>query len=281
MTDTIGFGTLSRAGGALLSAIVTRTGARSPRRWHMALPLALASVAGLGAAAGAALTGQKPASLSDVSVAERTKIEAVVRHYILTHPEIVPEAIERLRGREAAKSVNDNRKDLETPYAGAWDGAADGDVVLVEFFDYACGYCRAAAPYVAKLLMEDKRLKVVYRELPILGDESIMAARVALLAADSGKYPVFHQAMYATGKVDKSAILAAADAAGLNKAKVQAVLAERGTPDEFGKNVGLAQALNARGTPLFVVGEQILHGDVGYDALKQAIEKTRTRNSNP
>jgi protein-disulfide isomerase len=272
MTDTITPGTLARAGRTMLGAIFTRTGPRRSFRARVTLPLAMVAVVGVGAAAGAALTGDKAA---DVPAAERARIEAVVRDYILAHPEIIPEAIEKLRGQEMAKSVNDNRKDLETPYAGAWDGAVDGDVTLVEFFDYACGYCRASAPYVARLVAEDKRLKVVYRELPILGEESIVAARVGLLAADSGKYPAFHKAMYDGEKVDKGGILSAADKAGLDKAKVQAILSSRGTADEFGKNVGLAQALNARGTPLFVVGDQILHGDVGYDALKEAIDKTR------
>ncbi len=272
MNDRPALGVLARAGATLFGAIFTRTGPRGPRRWRLALPVTMVAVVGLGAAAGAALTADSPA---DVPAPERARIESVVHDYILSHPEIIPEAIEALRSREAAKSVNDNRKDLETPYAGAWDGAADGDVVLVEFFDYACGYCRAAAPYVAKLVAEDKRLKVVYRELPILGDESIVAARVALLAAESGHYPAFHQALYAGDGVSKSAILTAAGKAGLDRAKVQAILATPGTSDEFGKNVGLAQALNAKGTPLFVVGDRVLHGDVGYDALKEAIAKTR------
>lgn len=262
-------GMVLRAGRTLLGAFATRTGPRPPRRLRrIALPLAMLGVAGAGAAAGAAMS-------DDVPAADRSRIEAVVRDYILDHPEIIPEAMERLRDRQAAKAVDDNRKDLETPYAGAWDGAADGDVVLVEFFDYACGYCRAAAPDVAKLIAEDKRLKVVYRELPILGDESVVAARVALLAADTGHYPAFHNAMYAGEGVDKAAITAAAARAGLDKARVQAILSSRGSADEFSKNITLAQALNARGTPLFVVGDQALHGAVGYQQLKDAIAKAR------
>lgn len=275
MSSTSRFTTLTRAGATLIGAIFTRTGPRGIHRWRLALPAAMVGVAGIGAVAGAALTSDKPV---DVPASERARIEAVVHDYILAHPEIIPEAMEQLRSRQSAKSVNDNRKDLETPYPGAWDGAANGDVVLVEFFDYACGYCRAATPYVARLLAEDKRLKVVYRELPILGDESTVAARVGLLAADSGKYPAFHAAMYESGEVTKATILAAASRAGLDKARVQAIVLSPGTAEEFAKNVGLAQALNARGTPLFVVGDQILHGDVGYDALKQAIEKTRSGN---
>jgi protein-disulfide isomerase len=274
-SDSITPSMLLRAGRNLAGAIMTRTG---PRRLRIRLPLAMAAVVGLGAAAGAAMTGDGKA---DVSVTDRARIEAVVHDYILAHPEIIPEAVERLRLREAAKAVDDNRKDLETPYPGAWEGAADGDVTLVEFFDYDCGYCRASAPYIQKLAAEDKRLKIVYRELPILGDDSVVAARVALFAADSGKYPAFHKAMYDGKGADKAAILVAAGKAGLDKVRVQAILGSRGSADEFTKNVGLAQALNARGTPLFVVGDQVLHGDVGYDALKDAIAKTRAGDKAP
>jgi len=274
MTRKTDAGSLLRAGRTLLGAFAARTGPRLPRRGRRVLmPVAMLGAIGLGAAAGSA------AMSGDVPDADRARIETVVRDYILAHPEIIPEAMEKLRDKQAAKAVDDNRKDIETPYAAAWDGAADGDVTLVEFFDYACGYCRTSAPDVAKLLAEDKRLKVVYRELPILGDESVVAARVALLAADTGKYPAFHNAMYAGEGVGKAAVAAAAATAGLDRAKVQSILSSRGTAEEFGKNVALAQALNARGTPLFVVGDQVLHGAVGYDDLKAAIARARKEKS--
>lgn len=271
MTDKVDAATMLRAGRTLLSAIVARTGPR--RGWRLAMPVALVGAVGIGAAAGAALGGD-----TNVPAPERARIEAVVRDYILAHPEIIPEAMERLRSNEMAKAVADNRRDIETPYAGAWAGAADGDVTLVEFFDYSCGYCRAAAPAIERLLAEDGRLKVVYRELPILGEQSVLAARVALLAADGGHYAVFHKAMYAHDEVTKATILDAAASAGLDKAKAQGAMGSDAHSDEFTKNVTLAQALNARGTPLFVVGDQVLHGDVGYDALKAAIAKTRASN---
>ncbi len=106
-----------------------------------------------------------------------------VRSYLLEHPEILPEAMDRLRDREAAQAVARNREALETPFHGAWAGAADGDVVLVEFFDYACGYCRASNPDVARLLGEDPRLKVVWRDFPVLGPASDQAAIASLAAA--------------------------------------------------------------------------------------------------
>jgi protein-disulfide isomerase len=156
--------------------------------------LALGGVAALiGAGAAAlAMSGSAPVSTTD-----RAEIEKIVREYILTHPEILPEAMQNLQARELAKAVEANRKDIETPFEGAWAGAADGDVVLVEFFDYACGYCRAAVDDVERLIREDTKLKVVYREMPVLGQASYDAARAALAVAKQGKYAAFHKAMFA------------------------------------------------------------------------------------
>jgi hypothetical protein len=106
-----------------------------------------------------------------------------VRSYLLEHPEVLPEAMDRLRAREAAQAVDRNREALETPFHGAWAGAADADVVLVEFFDYACSFCRASNSDVERLLREDSRLKVVWREYPVLGPSSEEAAIASLAAA--------------------------------------------------------------------------------------------------
>lgn len=259
-----------RIGGALRA----RTGPRTPFRSHNLVLIGSVAAAALGGAAGAAAIGGDGLAHGT----DRAAIEAVVRDYILAHPEIIPEAMERLRERETRNSIDSNRTAIETPYAGAWDGAKDGDVVLVEFFDYACGYCRASVPDVERLLKEDKRLKVVYRELPILGADSVLAARVGLLAAESGVYPAFHRAIY-KGDVSRAGIVAAADAAGLDKAKVQAALAVRQMPKELTSNVSLAQALGARGTPMFVVGDQVLNGAVGFDELQAAVARARAGKS--
>lgn len=274
MSSSSGFSASVRAGRAIFAALAARTGPRPRDGRSRLMSLALLGAAGLGAAGGAALATDGP---GPVGTADRARIEQVVRDYILTHPEIIPEALRKLQEKRAAQSVDDSRGAIEKPYAGAWEGAADGDVTLVEFFDYACGYCRAALPDIARLLAEDKRLKVVYRELPILSDGSVAAARVGLHAAEAGRYPAFHRAMYDGGTVEKNAILAAAAKAGLDRAKVQAILASRGSVEELTNNIHLAQSLGASGTPLFVVGDQVLNGAVGYDALKEAIAKARAK----
>jgi protein-disulfide isomerase len=200
-----------------------------------------------------------------------SRTERIVHDYILENPEIIPEAMERLQQREAAAAIEPRRAQLETPYAGAWAGAADGDVVLVEFFDYACGYCRASNPVVERLLREDPRLKVVWRELPVLGPNSQDAAFVSLAAADQNRFRQFHDALFALGPPSAQSIAQAQRAVG-----VQPAQSGDGHRQELQRNMELANLLRVTGTPAFVVGDQVLHGAVGYERLKQAIEQART-----
>lgn len=263
-------GTLLRAARTMTAGVFGRTAATGGARLKLGLPFALLCAGGLGAAAMAAVGSDSSAD------PDRARIEGIVREYILAHPEILPEAMERLQARKAAVTIQEHRADLETPYAGAWEGAKDADVTLVEFYDYACGYCRKARPDIERLLADDPKLKLVYRQLPILGEDSVMAARVGLYAAEQGRYPAFHRAIFAGGDVGKGGIVAAAVKAGLDKAKVETVLAARTSSPEFEKNVRLARAIEATGTPTFVVGDEMLAGAVGYEVLKEAVAKARS-----
>ena len=146
-------------------------------------------------AAAAAVLGAVASTLvisatGSVDLSDRAAIEKIVREYILSHPEILPEAMENLRAQELGKTVAANRAAIETPIGDAWDGAADADVTLVEFYDYACGYCRASIADIDRLLAEDKKLKIVYRDMPVLGDDSLEAARLSVAAALAGKVPL-------------------------------------------------------------------------------------------
>jgi protein-disulfide isomerase len=208
--------------------------------------------------------------------ASREQIGETVRAYLLEHPEVIPEAMQRLQEREAGKVVAANRAAYETPFAGAWAGAENADVVLVEFFDYACGYCRKSNADVDRLLAEDKKLKVVWREWPVLGPDSERAAQVSLAAAKQGRFRDYFNRLYALGRPTESAINQAAAAAGVSPQGIAALANSAEARNEFGKNMQLAQALNASGTPTFVVGDRVLHGAVGYDTLKQAIEDARS-----
>ncbi|HZV18904.1 MAG TPA: DsbA family protein [Sphingobium sp.] len=209
--------------------------------------------------------------------ADRAAIEAVVRDYILAHPEIIPEAIKRLQAKEMAQKVAEHRAELETPYKGAWEGAARPDVTLVAFMDYACGFCRSSLPDLARLVKEDPGLRIVYRELPIIAEGSAGAARVSLLAAEDGKFMAFHKAMYAASDVEPATVLKVASRVGLDTAKAQVALKSKAGDAPIVENVRLAQALDATGTPMFVVGDRVFTGAVGYETLKAAIAEARQR----
>lgn len=203
---------------------------------------------------------------------DRAATEAIVRDYILAHGEILPEAMTRLEQRQAAASVGQHRAALERPYHGAWAGAQNGDVVLVQFFDYACPYCHAVNADVERLLREDSGLKVVWRELPVLGPPSEAAAQVSLAAAGQGRFRAFHARMFASGRPTPAVIADAARAAGV---AAQAPSAEGRA--EIARNLELARNIGATGTPTFVIGDKVLQGAVGYQALKDAITAARAR----
>jgi protein-disulfide isomerase len=236
--------------------------------------LAAAGVAALMLQGGASDLSAAQSSVQSGAM-NRAQVEMIVRNYILEHPEIIPEAIDRLQAKRMSSIVDRNRAELEKPFAGGFDGAKDGDVVLVEFFDYACGYCRASLPDIDRLLAQDKSLKVVYRELPILSDESGEAAKASLYAAKQGQYGRFHRALYAAGRPSKESIEAAAKKVGLDPAALASGMSAGDISAEIENNLRLAQSLQATGTPTWVVGDQVLSGAVGYDALKAAIAKAR------
>jgi protein-disulfide isomerase len=197
----------------------------------------------------------------------------IVRDYVLTHPELLPEAMQRLEADEASKAVDANRAAIETPFAGAWAGARDGDVTLVEFFDYACPYCRRSNADVDRLLAEDKKLKMVWREWPVLGPDSEAAAQASLAAAGAGRFKPFHDALFAAGPPSAEKIARARQSAGVPAGPFDPAKAQ----GELERNYRLATALKASGTPTFVVGDRILQGAVGYDTLKAAIAEARAR----
>ena len=197
----------------------------------------------------------------------------IVRHGILADPQVLLDASEALRDAQYAPILAANRAAIETPFASSWKGAAKPDVTLVEFFDYACPYCKASNPAVDKLLQQDRGLRVVYRELPILGPDSLAAARLSLEASKLGRFAQFHDTLWATGRPAPDANAKAAAAAGIPPQPVSDPTIEA----ELNSNMKLAGQLGATGTPLFVIGDRVMNGAVGYDMLKAAIAKARDK----
>ena len=226
-----------------------------------------------GAAIGGGIVGSGLTALVLVLAAPSLLGERMVRKAMLANPDILVDASDALRDRQYAPTLASNRTSIETPFHSSWKGAAEPEVVLTYYYDYACGYCRKSNPDLERLLAEDKGLRVIYRELPVLGPESLAASRVALAASKAGKFNVFHDALSAAGRPSPQSIALAAAAAG--------VPAEpRDSPDqeaELKRNFQVAGQLGATGTPLFIVGDRVMNSAVGYEVLKDAIDDARAR----
>lgn len=222
----------------------------------------------IGGVVGAALTAGGLVLAAPSLIGER-----MVRDALIDNPEMLVEAGEALRQRQFAKALEPIRASVERPFFSSWKGAAKPDVTLTYFYDYACGYCRQSNPVIEQLIKEDKGLRVVYRELPILGPDSVAAARVSLAASKAGKFAAYHDALYAAGRPGPDTIALAARAAGVPAQPSQDPAQEA----ELQANMGLASQLGATGTPLFVVGDQVINAAVGYEPLKAAIDAARKK----
>ena len=197
--------------------------------------------------------------------------DKMVRDALLAHPEMIVDAGDALRDRQFASTLAPIRASLETPFYSSWKGAAKPAVTLTYFYDYACSYCRQSNPDIEKLIAENKDLRVVYRELPILGPDSVAASRVALAASRAGKFAAYHDALYAAGRPGPDTIAIAANAAGVPAQPTNDPAQEA----ELRANMGFAGQLGATGTPLFVIGDRVINSAVGYEALKAAVEAAR------
>lgn len=243
-------------------------------RLALGVALVIAALLGAGLFAASQLLSQRSALTGDT-----------IRAYLLEHPEVLPEAMERLQAREnartekaqadAQKSVGQQLAAVEKPFAGAWAGNPQGDVTVVAFLDYACGYCRASLPGIAELIRNDPQVRVVYREYPVLGPESVLAARWALAAAQQGKYPAFHDALYAAGGPSNETILAAAAKAGVDTAQAQQAVRSPAIEAEIVGNHKLGEQLAMTGTPSWVIGGKLLYGARDYQGLADAVAAAR------
>lgn len=227
-------------------------------------------LAGLGGGlAGALVTAGLLATATPELVGER-----LVRATMKSHPDILIDAAAALEAQRFAPLLEANRPLIEEPFHASWAGAENGDVVLVEYYDYACGFCRQAKPDLDRLIEEDPGLKVVYRELPVLGPASVAAARASLAASKAGKFDEFHESLWAADGISQESLDAAMAAAGIG----MDALSDPEIDKEIERNLEIAGLLGATGTPLFVIGDRVINSADGYDAYKAAIEDARNSN---
>jgi protein-disulfide isomerase len=214
-------------------------------------------------------------------------VEKIVRDYLLKHPEIVVEAIETYKRKQAEMEEATVRQTIATrknelfddPHA-AVGGNPRGDVTLVEFFDYRCGVCKRVHPIVAEVMKRDGGVRRVYKEWPILGPESLFASKAAIASRRQGeeKYLSFHDAMMEhRGALNRDAVLRIATAVGLDTKRLVADLAAPEVERVIQRNFSLAEALRLNGTPSFVIGETVLRGGRGVETLLSIVREARKK----
>src|SRR3978361_2270067 len=223
------------------------------------------------------------ASAQGFSDSQRGEIQAIVKSYLIAHPEVLEEAMAELSTRQPAAetekheaSVAKNADLIFNSPRGVMLGNKDGDVTFVEFFDYNCGYCKRAMTDMLELMKSDPKLKVVLKEFPLLGPSSVEAAQVAVAARmqDPGgkKHLAFHQKLLGgRGQADKAHAMAAAKEAGFDMARMEKDIASPEVRATLAENFKLAEDMGMNGTPSYVIGKQVVIGAIGIEGLKEKV----------
>ena len=258
------------------------------RSFLLALSLGLIAVGALVAAR----TAMPGGSISPVAGASNmstvpAELGQSIRNYLLANPEVLVEAMQELEKRQdnqrdavAQQAITQHDANLFRDGDSPIGGNPAGDVVMVEFNDYQCPYCKRAHQAVKSVTAADGKVKIIYKDLPILGEPSRIAALAALASVKQGKHTELHNAlMEYTGKLDRDRILEIAASTGLDIAQLQKDMEEPKLKEIIDRNIALANALGVRGTPAFVVGKQFVPGAIDAATLKQLIADARKSKS--
>jgi protein-disulfide isomerase len=215
--------------------------------------------------------------------AEMDPFEQRVRQYLLKNPEVIMEALQLLQQRQRAaeaenlkRTIAERSEEILNDPGAPVGGHPAGDVSLVQFFDYNCPYCRRVAPTLVELEAADPDLRLVYKEFPILGPGSQVAARAALAARRQGKYVPFHNAlMQATEQVNEETVMKVARDIGLDTEQLRADMRDPAIEEAIARNLRLAEALGIAGTPSFVIGDRVVPGVADLRTLQGLIAGAR------
>ena len=224
--------------------------------------------------------------LTQMTDEERAIFREEVRAYLMDNPEVIMEAVAVLEAREAEAQaqadltlVSDNAADLFDDGFSWVGGNPDGDITLVEFLDYRCGFCKRAHGEVAKLLEADGNIRLIVKESPILGEQSLLAARFAVAtkqgAGDDAYKGIADALMEMNGDVNMRALRRMATTFGLDADAIEARMDSAEVTDEIRRTRALAQRLQITGTPTFVLEDELLRGFLPYDEMQALVDEKR------
>ena len=216
-----------------------------------------------------------------IDSALKQSMEQVIEEYIKSHPEIIEQSLQALEAKREADerarqrvALSKHQQELLHDPASPVSGNPSGDISVVEFFDYRCGYCKKAAGALTQLQKEDRRIRVIYKDFPILGEASELAAKAALASKAQGKHQTFHEALLASkGDMTKESILATAREVGLDIKRLEKDMENPEWQKVIETNRALARDLGITGTPGFIVGTELVPGALDVNGLKELIAR--------
>ena len=224
------------------------------------------------------------AATKTITDEQRETIEAVVREYLFKNPSIIREVTEALQLKEekekqlrSAARLNELKSEIYSDIDSPSAGNPKGDVTVVVFLDYNCGYCKNTVPELQNLLKQDSSVRLIYKEYPILGAQSLIAARAALAANRQGKYAEFHRALMTAKEVNLNVIKAISTRLRLNYPRLRKDMDDPQVTASLQRNLRLATALEIRGTPGYIIGERLIPGAIDLVALGQVISDERAK----
>ena len=214
-------------------------------------------------------------------------VEKVVEQYIRAHPEVIEQTLQDLQAQREAEErhrvsnlIATKKAELLNDPNSPVSGNPDGDVTVVEFFDYRCGYCKRVAGAVTQLQQDDPNIRVVYKDFPILGEASALAASAALASKAQGKHLAFHEALLASEEeLNQETIFVLATAVGLDTEKLHKDMESPSIQTTIGRNRALARELGINGTPGFIIGTELVPGALDLKNLKNLVRQIRDEKS--
>jgi protein-disulfide isomerase len=215
-------------------------------------------------------------------------IEKIVRNYLLKNPAVIREAMQALQAQElkekqerAANTVKEFRSDILSDPGSPVAGNTAGDVSIVVFFDYNCGYCKQTLPQLQTISEKDPLVRIVFKEFPILGPQSTFAAKAALAASRQGKYVEFHNALMTAESTDEDSIKSISKTVGIDYSKLQMDMSDPQIDEQIIRTQRLAGSLDINGTPAYIIGDQIIPGAIDAESLIRfiTIERKNLKDS--